>query len=69
MWYAVIGKGGEFIYVLELPIALTIEAGPEVRNEDLGPLKEANGLAPALKLVLVAEGGEVPCKDVDERRG
>jgi len=51
---------------VEIAIAFALEAGPQVRDEDLGALVEAH-LAP-LEGHLVPEAGEVLCEQVDERR-
>ena len=64
--YAVVGKHGDLVDVVELAVGLAIKAGPQVGHEYLGALEEADGLGAALVHVLVAEAREVLCEGVDE---
>lgn len=50
-------------------MALAPEAGPQVGDEDLGALEEADGPPAALVAVLVAEAGKVPREEVDQAGG
>ena len=50
-------KGCDFCNIVEPPIALAIEAGPQVCNEDLCTLVEAHFLA--LEFYLISKAGEV----------
>lgn len=48
---------------------MTFEAGPEVGDEDLGALEDADGLPPGGVRVDVGEAGEVGSQKVDEGCG
>ena len=65
---AVIGEHGDLVDVVELPVAVAVEAGPQVRHENLRPFEEANGLAPPCKRELVPEAGEVAREQVHQPR-
>lgn len=60
-------KHSDLIYVVEIAIAFALEAGPQVRDQDLGALVKTHP-AP-LEDRLVPEAGEVLCEQVDERCG
>jgi hypothetical protein len=49
------------------PIALALEASPEISNKDLCTLVEAN--SSAFKPLLVIETREIFCKEVDQSYG
>jgi hypothetical protein len=57
-------KHGDFVDVMKLAIALTFEAGPEVRDQDLGSLVEPDFAS--LKGCFVPEVGEVICEQVHQ---
>lgn len=57
-------KGGDFRDVVEAAVAVAFEAGPQVCNEDLGTLVEADALA--FEFGLVPEAGEVFCEQVHQ---
>ncbi len=63
----VVGKGGQKVDVVELAVALALEAGPQVGHEYLGTLVDADPVA--LELELVAVGGKVVDDEVDELSG
>lgn len=65
---AVIGEHGDLVDVVELPVAVAVEARPQVRHENLRPFEEANGLAPPCKRELVPEAGEVAREQVHQPR-
>lgn len=67
----VVGKHGDFVNVPERTKTLTLEASPQIGNEDLGPLEETDGFLSlaALKGELVAEAGKILCEQVDEPGG
>lgn len=60
---SVVREHGDLIDVMEIAKALAFEAGPEVRNEDLGALVETDG--GAFELVTVVQAGEVVDNEVD----
>ena len=65
---AVVGEHGDVVDVVEGAVgALAVEAGPEVGDEDLGALVEADGVVEVA--VAVVEGGEVVDEEVDEGGG
>ena len=63
----VVGEYGDVINVVEAAEAPALEAGPEVCDQDLGALVEAD--EGALVFVAVVEAGEVVDEEVDEVRG
>lgn len=65
----VVGKHGDLVNVPEGAVARPLEAGPQVGDEDLGALEEADGPPAALVAVLVAEAGKVPGEEVDQAGG
>jgi len=62
---AVIGKGSDLVYVIELAVTFTIERGPDVSDADLGAFKEPDGLA-ILETHDVVEGGEILSENVHQ---
>ena len=64
---AVVGEHGDLVDVVEGAEAGALEAGPEVRHEDLGAFVEADG--GVFVAVAVVEAGEVVDDEVDERGG
>ena len=63
----VVREHGDVIDVVEAAEALALEAGPEVGDQDLGALVEAD--EGALVFVTVVEAGEVVDEEVDEGGG
>ena len=63
----VVGEHGDPVDVVEAAEAVALEAGPEVRDEDLRALVEADG--GAAEGVAVVEAGEVVGDEVDEGGG
>lgn len=66
--HAVVRKHGNLVDVLELAPGLAVEARPQVRDKDLGPLEYADGLLAAVELVLVPEADKVAGQGVDQPR-
>lgn len=64
--HAIVGKHCNLVNVTELAIGLALEASPYVGHEDLSALHDANGVASALKGVLVSEAVKISGKQVDE---
>jgi hypothetical protein len=64
LWNAIIGEHGDFVNVRKSTIAFTIEAGPQVPDQDLSPLVEADCFA--LEAYIVFEAGEVLHQQVDQ---
>lgn len=64
---AVVGEHGDVVDVVEAAGAVAVEAGPEVRDEDLRALVKADGVA--IVAVTVVEAGEVVDEEVDEGGG
>ena len=63
----VVGEHGDLVDVVEVAGALAVEAGPEVGDEDLGALVQADG--GGFVGVAVVEAGEVVDEEVDEGGG
>lgn len=63
----VVGEHGDLVDVVEAAGALAVEAGPEVGDEDLRALVQADGVA--FVGVAVVEAGEVVDEEVDEGGG
>lgn len=63
----VVGEHGDLVDVVEVAGALAVEAGPEVGDEDLRALVQADG--GAFVGVAVVEAGEVVDEEVDEGGG
>ena len=66
---AVVGEHGYLVDVVEVAEGGALEAGPEVGDEDLGALVEADGGVFFFVLVAVVEAGEVVDEEVDEGGG
>ena len=65
----VVGEHGDLIDVVEGAEAGALEAGPEVRHEDLGAFVEPDGGGGVFVAVAVIEAGEAVDDEVDERGG
>jgi hypothetical protein len=65
LWHTVVGEHGDLVDIPKLSIALTLEAGPEIGNQNLGSFHDADWLAPPFKSVLVPETAEVTSQQVD----
>ena len=61
------GKHCDLFNVKKLSIALTIEACPQIRNEDLSSLVKPHG--PSIECGFVPEARKAFCQKVDKRRG
>ena len=61
----VVREHGDLVDIPEGAVALAVEARPQVGNEDLGPLEEADGSLVAAEHVFVTEAAEVARQDVD----
>ena len=59
-------KHGYFVYVVEVSVTLAIKTSPEICDEYLGTLVEANGLA--LKVTLILETWKVLYQKIHESR-
>lgn len=53
-------KHGDLLNVLKRPVALTVEAGPEICDENLGPLVQPD--PPAVESRLIAEARKTFCE-------
>ena len=63
----VVCEHGDVVDVVEVAVAFALEAGPEVGDEDLGALVEADRAG--FVVVAVVEAGEVVHEEVDEGGG
>lgn len=64
---AVVCKHGDFVDVVEFSEVFTVEASPDVRDEDLGPLVQSYFLA--IEDCLVTETGKILGEKVDKTSG
>ena len=62
--HAVVGEHGDLVDVVELAVGFSVEARPQVGDENLGSLQESDGFSGTFELVFVAEGREVSRKEV-----
>jgi hypothetical protein len=53
-------KHGDLLNVIELSVAFSVEAGPQVSDEDLRSLVQSD--SPALERRLVPKAGEALCQ-------
>lgn len=58
------GEHGDLVDVVEFPVAFAAEGCPQVCDENLGALQEANRLA--LELGLIPETGKIISEQVDQ---
>lgn len=65
----VVRKHGDLIDVPERPEPFSLEARPQVGDQDLRSLEETNGFPAPLPMELVPEAREILGQQVDEPRG
>ena len=67
--HAVVGEHGDLVDVPEGAVALALEAGPDISDENLGSLEQPDGLLAPLEAVLIPEAPEVLGQQVDQAGG
>lgn len=65
LWHTVIRKHGNLVDIAKCAVALTVKAGPEIRDKDLCALQESYGLPLPLETMLIAKADKVSREEVD----
>lgn len=64
LWNTIVGKHGDFVDIIKATVTFTIEAGPQVPDQNLSPFVEADCFA--LEANLVSEAWEILNQQVDQ---